>query len=100
MDKKKKKRKIKKKKNKLGGKIPTTAGHFGSDQPSTFHHVGSVDNAEKSSETHRKPKLPCRPYKGDHLLKDFPSIPKVVEVWSQGHQPMSSIITVHVDNKL
>jgi hypothetical protein len=35
VDKKKKKSKIKKKNNKIGGKLPTTAGHVGSDQPTT-----------------------------------------------------------------
>jgi hypothetical protein len=95
VDKKKKKRKIKKKKNKLGGKLPTTAGHVGSDQPTIVHHVGSVDNVDKSTKTHRKPKFPCRICKGDHLLKDFPGIPKVVEVWSQGSQPMSSATAGH-----
>jgi hypothetical protein len=87
VDKKKKKRQIKKKKNKLGDKIPTTAGDVESDQPAIVHHVGSVDNVDKSIKTHRKPKFPCRLCKGDHLLKDCPGIPVVVEVWSQGHQP-------------
>jgi hypothetical protein len=57
VDKKKKKRNIKKKKNKLGGKLLTTVGHVGSDQPITVHHVGSVDNVEKSTKTHCKTKF-------------------------------------------
>jgi hypothetical protein len=80
--KKKKKRRIKKNKNKLGGELPTTAGHIGSDEPTNFNHARSVDNVDKSIKTYRKPKFPCRICKGDHLLKDFLSIPKVVEVWS------------------
>jgi hypothetical protein len=99
VNKKKRKRKIKKKKNKLGGKLPTTAGHVGSDQPASFHHARSVDNLNKSIKTHRKPKFPCRIYKGDHLLKDFHGIPKVVEVWSQGHQPASSTTAGHDGDK-
>jgi hypothetical protein len=35
-------------------------------------------------------------FKGDHLLKDFHGIPKILEVWYQGsQQPMSSTIIVH-----
>jgi hypothetical protein len=48
---------------------------------------------------HHKPKFPCRLCKGDHLLKDFPSIPKVVEVWSHGSQPMSSVVAGHDGDK-
>jgi hypothetical protein len=35
--------------------------------------------------------------KGDHLIKDFPGIPKVLEVWYQSsQQPMSLAIAGHV----
>jgi hypothetical protein len=98
-DKKKQKRKTNKKKNKLGGKPPTTAGHVGRDQLATIDHVGSVDNVEKPVKTHRKPKFPCRIYKGDLLLKDFPGIPKVVQVWSRGSQPMSLVVADHARDK-
>jgi len=90
--KKKKKRKIKKKKNKIGGKIPNNTGHVGRNQPAIVHHVGSVDNVNKSTKTHCKTKFSCRICKSDHLIKDFPSITKVVEMWSQGSQPASSIV--------
>jgi hypothetical protein len=76
--KKQKKRKIKKKKNKLGGKLPTTAGHVGNDQLDIVHHAGSVDYVDKSIKTHCKPKFPCKICKGDHLLKYFLGISKVV----------------------
>jgi hypothetical protein len=99
VDKKKKKRKIKKNKNKLGGKLPTTAGHVGSNQPAIVHHVGSVYNVKKSTKTHRKPKFPCNICNGDHLLKDFPGIPKVVEVWYEGSQPVSLAATDNVGDK-
>jgi hypothetical protein len=86
VDKKKKKRKIKKKKNKQGAKLPTTTGHVGSNQPVTVNHVGSIDEVHKPTKTTRKPKFPCRICKGDHLLKDFPGIPKVLDVWSTSSQ--------------
>jgi hypothetical protein len=83
--KKKKKRKKKKKKNKQGG-----------NQPAIDNHVGSVDDIDKSTNTRRKPKFPCRICKGDHLLKHFPGIPKVLEVWSQGsQQPMFQVVVGH-----
>jgi hypothetical protein len=81
--KKKKKRKNKKKKNKQGGNQPTT--------------MVSVDNVKKTTNIGRKPKFPCRICKGDHLLKHFPGIPKVLEVWSMGsQQPMSPTTAGHV----
>jgi hypothetical protein len=42
----------KKKKNKLGRKLPTIVVHVGSDQPSTIHHDKSVDNVDKYTKTH------------------------------------------------
>jgi hypothetical protein len=95
VDKKKKKRKIKKKTNKLGEKLPTIAGHVGSNQPAIVHHVGSVDNVNKSTKTHRKLKFPCMICKGDHLIKDCTGNSKVVEVWSEVSQPTAS----HVGDK-
>jgi hypothetical protein len=87
-DKKKKKRKIKKKKDKKGR-----------NQPTIVHHVGSVDDVGKPTNTGRKPKFPCRICKGDHLLRDFPGLPKVLEVWSMGsQQPMSPASGHHVDD--
>jgi hypothetical protein len=29
-----------------------------------------------------KPKFPCRICKGDHFLRDFPGLPKLLEMWS------------------
>jgi hypothetical protein len=99
VDKKKKKRKIKKKKNKQGAKLPTIAGHVGNKQPTIVHHVGSVDDVVKTTKTTRKPKFPCRICKGDHLLKDFPGLSKVLEVWSMGsQQPTSPAFGHHVDD--
>jgi hypothetical protein len=89
----------KKKKNNLEGKLPTPAGHVGSDQTTIVHHAVSVDNVDKSIKTHHKPKLPCRICKSDHLLKDFLGIPKVVEVWYEGSQPTSSVAAGHVGDK-
>jgi hypothetical protein len=78
VDKKKKKQKIKKNKNKKEGNLLTTARHVGSDQPASGNHFGSVDGVVMYKNC--KPKFPCRICKGDNLLKDFPGIPKVVEV--------------------
>jgi hypothetical protein len=38
-----------------------------------------------------KPKFPCNIYKGDHFLRDFPSLPKVLEMCSS----TSSVPTRH-----
>jgi hypothetical protein len=48
---------------------------------------------------HPNPKFHCRIYKGDNLLKDFHGIPKVVEVWSQGSQLLSSATTSPASDK-
>jgi hypothetical protein len=41
-----------------------------------------------------KPKFPCSLCKGDHFLRDFSGIPKVLEMWSS----MSSAFVGHVDD--
>jgi hypothetical protein len=43
-----------------------------------------------------KPKFPCRICKGDHFLRDFPDLPKVLEMWSS----MSSTPVEHVGETL
>jgi hypothetical protein len=97
VNKKKKKRKIKKKKDKQGSKPPTTVKHVGKKLV-TVNHVGSVDDV-KIAQTTRKPKYPCRLCKGSHLLKDFPSLPKVIEVWStHPRQPRSSASEQHAND--
>jgi hypothetical protein len=97
VNKKKKKRKIKKKKDKQGSKPPTTIKHVGK-QPVTVNRAGSVDDV-KITQTPRKPKYPCRLCKGIHVLKDFPGLPKVIEVWStHPHQPTSLAFEKHADN--
>jgi hypothetical protein len=88
--KKKKKRKIKKNKDKQGSKPPTTVKHVGKES-ATVSRVGSVDDV--NTQTTRKPKYPCRLCKGSHLIKDFPGLSKVIEVWSaHPDQPMSSVL--------
>jgi hypothetical protein len=97
VDKKKKKTKSKKKKNKQWSKLPITVEHVGK-QPVIVNCVGSVDDA-KITQTTRKPKYPCKLCKGSHLLKDFPSLSKVIEAWStHPRQPMSSASKKHVDD--
>jgi hypothetical protein len=97
MNKKKKKRKNKKKKIKKGSKPPTTVEHVGK-QPVTVTRAGSVDDV-KITQTTRKPKYPCRPCKGSHLLKDCPGLSRVIEVWStHPRQPISSASEQHADD--
>jgi hypothetical protein len=97
VNKKKKKRKIKKKKDKQGSKPPTTIKHVGK-QPVTINRVGSVDDI-KISQTTRKPKYPCWLCKGSHLIKDFPGLPKVIDVWiTHPRQPTSLASEHHADN--
>jgi len=78
---------INKKKNKQGG-----------NQPTSVKHARSVDDIDKSNYTCRKFKFPCRLCKGDHLLTDFPSLPKVLEVWSMSSQQPASPAFEHHDD--
>jgi hypothetical protein len=71
----------KKKENQKGTKPPTTS-NVGSKQPATINSIGSVDEVKKIKTMNLKPKFPCNLCKGDHYLRDCPSIPKVLEVWS------------------
>jgi hypothetical protein len=97
VNKKKKKRKKKKKKNKQGSKFPTTVKHVGK-QLVTDNHAGRVDDV-KIAQTTRKPKYPCKICQGSHLLKDFPGLSKVIEVWSTHPcQPMSLASKQHADD--
>jgi hypothetical protein len=97
VNKKKKKRKIKKKKDKQGSKLPTTVKHVGK-QLVTVNCAGSVDDV-KITQTSRKPKYPCRLCKGSHLLKECPSLSKVIEAWSTHPcQPTSLASEQHVDD--
>jgi hypothetical protein len=99
-DKKKNKRKIRKKKNKQGDKIPTTAGHVGSNQPVTVNRFGNIDESHKLTKTTRKPKFPWRLCNGDHLLKDCHGIPKVLDTWStSSKQPVSLSFESHAGDK-
>jgi hypothetical protein len=90
IDKKKKKQK-EKKKNQKGTKPPTTS-NVGSKQPATVNSTGSVDEVNKTKTKNLKPKFPCSLCKGDHFLRDFPGLPKVLEMWSS----MSSAPAGHV----
>jgi hypothetical protein len=87
----------KKKKNKQGSTLPTTARRVGK-KPVTVDHARSVDDAKNTQTTH-KPKYPCRLCKGSHLLKDFPGLPKVIEAWcTHPHQSMSLASKQHADD--
>jgi hypothetical protein len=81
VDKKKKKLKEKKKKNPKRTKA-LTASDVGSKQPTTVNHTGSVDEVDKIKMKNLKPKFPCSLCKGDHFLRDFPGLPKVLEMLS------------------
>jgi hypothetical protein len=69
-----------KKKNQKGTKPPTTS-NVGSKQPTIVNSTGSVDKVDKVKTKNLKPKFPCSLCKGDHFLRDFPGIPKVLEMW-------------------
>jgi hypothetical protein len=71
----------KKKKSLKRTKVPTTSD-VESQQPATVNSTGSVDEVNKIKMKNLKPKFPCSLCKGDHLLRDFPGIPKVLEMWS------------------
>jgi hypothetical protein len=79
VDKKKKKWKEKKKKNLKRTKPPTTSD-VGSKKPSIVNCIGSVDEVDKIKMKNMKPKFPCSLCKGDHFLRDFPNLPRVLEM--------------------
>jgi hypothetical protein len=93
VDQKKKKHKEKKKKNPKRTKAPTTFD-VESQQPAIVNCNGSVVEVNKIKMTNPKPKFPCSLCKGDHFLRDCPSIPKVLEMWSS----MSSASASHADD--
>jgi hypothetical protein len=108
VDKKKKKKKEKKKKNQKGTKPPTTSSHVGSEKLATVNRIGSIDKVDKSKTKNLKPKFPCRICKGDHFLRDFSSLPKVLEMWSStslapiehvGDTPSTSDIKIGKKNR-
>jgi hypothetical protein len=81
VDKKKKKQKQKKKKNQKRTKPPTTPDHVGSKKPAMVNHTRIVDKVDKIKMKNPKPKFPCSLCKGDNFLRDFPGLPKVLEMW-------------------
>ena len=48
----------------------------------------------------RKVKFPCKLCKGDHLLRDCPGIPRILEVWSHDPAHPSSSSQAHDDATL
>jgi hypothetical protein len=93
VDQKKKKRKEKKKKSLKRTKAPTTSD-VGSKKPVTVNSTGSVDEINKIKRKNPKPKFPCSLCKGDHFLRDCPSLTQVLEMWSS----TSSASVGHVDD--
>ena len=84
VDKKKKKGKGKKKKDKKEKK----------QQPPAL-------DVAHSKRILRKPKFPCKLYKGDHLLKECLGLSRVQEEWSKRSKPsISSTSDHHVDGTL
>ena len=56
-------------------------------------------NGVRSKRTPRKPKFPCNICKGDHLLKECPSLSRVQEEWYKRSKPsVSSTSDHHVDD--
>jgi hypothetical protein len=92
-DQKKKKRKEKKKKSLKRTKTPTTSD-VGSKKLVTVNSTGSVDEINNIKMKNPKPKFPCIICKGDHFMRDFPSLIKVLEMWSS----MSLASVGHVDD--
>ena len=58
--------------------------------------VPKKPSIEKPSNLPRKFKFPCMLCKGDHLLRDFPGIPKVLEVWFDGHSSLHLASGSHI----
>ena len=90
---KKKKRKTKKRKSPKGEPthtVPLSSPAIHSSAP----EVGSP------SAPPRKVKFPCRLCKEDHLLRDCPGIPMVLEVWSRDPAHPSSSSEAHGDATL
>jgi len=84
----KKKKKKTKKKKALKGEAKSAA------TPSSTPEVGPP------SAPPRKVKFPCRLCKDDHLLRDCPGIPRVLEVWSRDPARPSSPSESHGDATL
>ena len=62
--------------------------------------VKSTTQVEPPSAPPQKVKFPCRLCKEDHLLRDCPGIPKVLEVWSRDPARPSSSSEAHGDATL
>jgi hypothetical protein len=74
-------------------KTPTTLD-VGSKKPVTVNSTWSVDEVNKIKMKNPKPKFPCSLCKGDHFLRDCPSLTQVLEMWSS-----ASLASVgHVDD--
>jgi hypothetical protein len=97
VNKKKTKRKNNKKKIKQGSKPPTTVKHVGK-QLVTITRAGNVDDV-KITQTNRKPKNPYRLCKGSHILKECPSLSKVIEAWSTHPRQPTSLAPEQHDDK-
>jgi hypothetical protein len=82
-----------KKKNPKRTKAPTTSD-VGSKKLVTVNSTRSVYEVNKIKRKNPKPKFPCSLCKGDHFLRDFPSLTQVLEMWSS----MSSTSVGHVDD--
>lgn len=51
---------------------------------------------EKYSNQPRKVKFPCKLCKGNHLLRYFPGIPKILEVWyTKLNQPLEIMLVIN-----
>jgi hypothetical protein len=81
VDQKKNKWKEKKKKSPKRTKAPTTPD-VESQKLDIVNSTGSVDEVNKIKMKNLKPKFPCSLCKGDHFLRDFHGIPKILEMWS------------------
>jgi hypothetical protein len=87
---------------------PTASGHVGSKKKTIVNRTGSVDKINKSKMKNPKLKFPCRICKGDHFMRDFHGLPKVLEMWSSmssnpvghdGDTPSTSDIKIGKKNR-
>jgi hypothetical protein len=90
----KKKKKLKEKKKNQKRTKPPTISDVGSKKPTTINCTRSVDEVDKIKTKNLKPKFPCSICKGDHFLRVFPCLPKVLEMWSS----MSSTSSRHASD--
>lgn len=57
----------------------------------------STSQVGKPSDPPRKVKFPCKLCKGDHIIRDCPGVPRILEVWPHDLAHPSFPFDAHVD---